>query len=91
MRVSRCSVSCQRAKPAAQSLASARETKGREGYSCRYFKVRKSASEYGLPSLARGQLDEATAPRFWRVASMVEPFIGPPLPAYGTMPLGSRW
>ena len=44
-----------------------------------YFSVRKSASEYGLSSLTRGLLKEATTPSRCSVASIVAPFIGPPL------------
>ena len=44
-----------------------------------YFRVRKSASEYGLSSLTRGLLKGATTPSRCSVASIVAPFIGPPL------------
>ncbi len=56
-----------------------RLAKGRVGYSGRYLRVRKRASEKGLSSLACGRLKEVSMPRRSRVASIVEPFIGPPL------------
>ena len=54
-------------------------TKGPEGYSGRYFMVLNKASENGLSSLTLGLENEGTTPSRCRVASMVEPFMGPPL------------
>ena len=64
---------------ATHPLASWMLSNGRWGYSGRYFTVRNSASEYGLSSLTRGRLKEGTTPSHCKVASIVAPFIGPPL------------
>ena len=54
------------------------------GYSGRYFSVRKRDSLKGLSSLTLGRLKEGTMPRCWRVASIVEPFVGSPLSEWST-------
>lgn len=53
--------------------------KGLRGYCGRYFRVRNSASEYGLSSLTAGRLNEGATPSSRSVASMVAPRMGPPL------------
>src|SRR5262249_27938696 len=59
------------------------------GYSGQYLSVRNSASEYGLSSDTLGRLNDGTTPRRCSVASIVAPFIGPPLSACSTQPVRS--
>ena len=61
----------------------------RAGYSGQYFSVRNSASENGLSSETRGRLNDGTTPRRCSVASIVAPFIGPPLSECSTQPARS--
>ncbi len=54
---------------------------GSRGNSGRYFIVRNKDSEIGLSSLTHGRLNDAAMPRPSSIASIVDPFIGPPLSA----------
>ena len=45
----------------------------------------------GLSSLTLGRLKDGTMPRCRSVASIVEPFIGPPLSEWSTSPFGSTF
>src|ERR1019366_4379907 len=87
MPLCRCSVLYQRMKLSTHIVASAISANGFFGYPGRYFIVRKRASENGLSSLTLGRLKDATTPRRCNVASMVDPFIGPPLSACKTREL----
>ena len=60
-------------------IASSSDTNGLLGYCGQYFSVLNSDSENGLSSLTEGRLNEGTIPSICNVASIVEPFIGPPL------------
>src|SRR5436189_5444176 len=60
-------------------IAFSSDTNGLLGYCGQYFSVLNSDSENGLSSLTEGRLNEGTIPSICNVASIVEPFIGPPL------------
>src|ERR1019366_2951000 len=65
------------------------DSKGLRGYDGTYFNVRKSASEYGLSSLTLGRLNDGMMPSHGMVASIVAPFIGPPLSECSVSVFGS--
>lgn len=68
-------------KVATHARAASRLAKGVVGYKGQYFKVRNNDSENGLSLLTDGRLNEGMTPSRCMVASMVAPFIGPPLSA----------
>src|SRR3990167_1404048 len=61
--------------------ASSVDLNGVSGYCGQYFNVLNIDSEYGLSLLTDGLLKDGVTPRFCKVASIIEPFIGPPLSA----------
>ena len=79
MALCRCSKLYQATKRSTHAHAASREANGLRGYDGTYFNVRKSASENALSSLTLGLLNDATTPRSRSVASIVAPFIAPPL------------
>src|SRR4051812_6955308 len=79
MLLCRCTSLYQATKRATHARASSTVAKPFEGYSGQYFKVRKSDSAYALSSETRGRLKDGTMPSLCIVASIVAPFIGPPL------------
>ena len=66
---------------ATHARAASKLAKGAVGYKGQYFKVRNSDSENGLSLLTDGRLHEGITPSRCIVASLVEPFIAPPLSA----------
>jgi len=64
---------------ATPSRAASRLAKGLIGYRGQYFNVLNSDSENGLSLLTDGRLNEGMTPSRCMVASMVAPFIAPPV------------
>jgi hypothetical protein len=77
----KCSSKHHGTKMATHARAASRLANGLVGYKGQYFTVRNNDSENGLSLLTDGRLNEGITPSRCMVASMVEPFIAPPLSA----------
>src|SRR5258708_34063969 len=74
---------------AIQGLGGGGSAKGSRGYTGVCFRVRNSASEYGLSSDTCGRLKEGMTPSHCSVEIIVLPRIGVPLSECSTRPHGS--
>src|SRR5215470_479920 len=89
MPLCRCWLLYQATKWATQRRAASASEKGRRGYTGVCFRVRNSASEYGLSSETCGRLKDGMTPSHCSVEIIVLPRMGVPLSECSTRPRGS--